>query len=321
MNRAIPRTAILASLGFGSLGALAAPAQATFHLERVNEVMLASGSGDSSVRFVEMLDHGGVEEQFTPVFAPYKLGVYDGAGNKLGEQLLNPAGLKDAAAADRPYLISTPGADSAFGVSGDELLTVSLPKGPGQACFEAGPSPPAFNCLTWGAVTKPVPTNSQGTGSANGPVPPDGQSDQRQADDSILAASPTPKAANRTSSGGPGPTGSTGSPAFGGVRIASRRVTVDGAGRARLKLRCPAGTNGFCRGKVTLAATRGRTRFGHASFKIASAKTKTVRVKLSRAARRRLARRGRLSARARGSVKDAAGKSKPISSRLTLIKR
>jgi hypothetical protein len=321
MLRAMHRTAFLASLTLGGLGVVAAPAQATFHLERVNEVMLASSSGDSSVRFVELLDHGGVEEQFTPVFAPYKLGVYDGAGNKLGEQLLNPTGLKDAAAADRPYLISTPGADSAFGVSGDELLTVSLPKGAGQACFEANPDPHAFNCLTWGSVTKPVPTNSNGTGSANGPVPPDGQSDQRQADDSILAASPTPKAANRTSSGGPGSTGPTGSPAFAGVKLASRRVTVDGAGRARLRLRCPAGTNGFCRGRVTLAATRGRARFGHASFKIASAKTKTVRVKLSRAARRRLARTGRLRARLRGSVKDAAGKSKPLSARLTLVKR
>jgi hypothetical protein len=321
MHRAIPRTAVLASLGLGSLGALAAPAQATFHLERVNEVMLASGSGDSSVRFVEMLDHGGVEEQFTPVFAPYRLAVYDGAGNKLGEQLLNGTGLKDAAAADRPYLISTPAADAAFGVTGDELLTVSLPRGPGQACFEANPDPPAFNCLTWGAVTKPVPTNSQGTGSANGPVPPNGQSDQRQSDDSILAASPTPKAPNRSSSAGGGPTGTTGSPAFRGVKIASRRVTVDSAGRARLRLRCPSGTNGFCRGRVTLAARRGRTKFGHASFKIASSKTKTVRVKLSRAARRLLRRHGRLRVRARGSVKDAAGKSKPLSSRLTLVAR
>jgi len=307
-------------LGLGSLGVLAAPAQATFHLERVNEVMLASGSGDSSVRFVELIDHGGVEEQFTPVFAPYKLVVYDGAGNKLGEHMLNPTGLRDAAGADRPYLISTQAADAAFGVTGDELLTVSLPRGPGQACFEANPDPPAFNCLTWGAVTKPVPTNSMGTGSANGPVPPNGQSDQRQSDGSILAASPTPKAANRSSSGGGGgPTGTTGSPAFRGVKIASRRVTVDRAGRARLRLRCPAGTNGFCRGRVTLAARRGRARFGRASFKIASSKTKTVRVKLSRAALRRLRRHGRLRVRARGSVKDAAGKSKSLSSRLTLI--
>ena len=39
---------MLASLVF-----VVAPAQATFHLEKVSEVMLASSSGDVSVQFVE----------------------------------------------------------------------------------------------------------------------------------------------------------------------------------------------------------------------------------------------------------------------------
>src|SRR3954470_1495656 len=196
------RTGALVTLALGGLALLAAPAHATFHLEMVNEVMLASSGGDTGVQFVELLDRGGSEEAFTPVFGPYKLVVYDGAGNKLGEHGLSAGGLRGAASGGREYLISTAAADMAFAVSGDERLDVSLPRSAGQACFEANPDPPAFSCLTWGAITKRVPTNSMGTGSANGPVPPDGASDQRQGDDSMVAAVPTPKAPNRATAPG-----------------------------------------------------------------------------------------------------------------------
>jgi hypothetical protein len=305
-------------LALGGLGVLAAPALATFHLTKVNEVMLASDSGDSRVQFVELLDRGGVEEQFTPVFAPYKLVVYNGAGNKLAEQTLDPTGLRGAAAAGREYLISTQAADSAFGVTGDERLVVSLPAGGGQACFEANtPNPTAFNCLTWGSITKPVPTNSMGTGSANGPVPPNGQSDQRQANDTIVAASPTPKAQNTSKApGGPNPTPP---PPFAGIRFSTRTSKVDRSGRALIRLRCPAGTNGSCRGRLTLSATRGHVTFGRVNFNIASSKTATIKVKLSRTARRRLSRGGRLSVRARAQARDAAATSTSTSSRLTLL--
>src|SRR3954467_13883564 len=130
------RTGVLAALTVVGVAVLAAPAQATFHLEKVNEVMLASKTGDAGVQFVELLDRGGSEEAFTPVFAPYKLVIYDAAGNKLGEHGLNPDGLRPAAASGREYLISTAAADAALGVSGDERLDVSLPRSAGQACFE-----------------------------------------------------------------------------------------------------------------------------------------------------------------------------------------
>jgi hypothetical protein len=300
------------------MGVLAAPALATFHLAKVNEVMLGSSSGDSGVQFVELLDRGGGEEQFTPVFAPYKLVVYDGAGNKLAEQVLSPAGLRGAAASSREYLISTPAADAAFGVTGDERLGETLPMGAGQACFEANsPSPTAFNCLTWGAVTRPVPTNSQGTGSANGPVPPNGESDQRQADDSIVAASPTPRAPNTSKA--PAGSGAAVPPAFAGIGFSARTAKVDRSGRALVRLRCPAGTNGSCRGRLTLTATRGRVTFGRANFTIASSKRATVKVKLSRAALRRLRRAGSLPVRARAQTRDAAATSRSTSSRLTLL--
>jgi hypothetical protein len=161
--------------------------------------MLASSSADTNVQFVEFLDQGGTEEQFTPVFAPYNLVIYDAAGNVLAEQTLNPNGLRAAAATGREYLVSTSAADAAFHVTGDERLTVALPRGAGQACFEGRPTPPAVSCLTWGKITKPVPINMFGTGSANGPVPPNGESDQRQPDNSIVVACPTPKAPNTRS--------------------------------------------------------------------------------------------------------------------------
>jgi hypothetical protein len=307
---------LVAGLGIG-----AAPAYATFHLNKVNEVMLASSGGDASVQFVEFLDRGGSEEQFTPVFGQYELVIYDAAGNRLGVHVLDPAGLRGAAAAGREYLVSTAAADAAFGVTGDERLDVSLPLPAGQACFEATtPSPSAFNCLTWGAISHPVPTNSQGSGSANGPVPPNGESDQRQPDDTIVAAIPTPKARNRGatpgSAGGPN---MTAAPRFGGARLTARTASVDRLGRALVHVRCPAGTNGSCRGRITLGALRGRNTFGHASFSVPAARSRTVKVKLSHAFLMRLARARRVTVRARLSARDAAGTSKSSSTTLTIV--
>jgi hypothetical protein len=45
-RRLVRDASIVASLALGGLGALAVPALATFHLTKVNEVMLASNSGD-----------------------------------------------------------------------------------------------------------------------------------------------------------------------------------------------------------------------------------------------------------------------------------
>ena len=217
-------------------GAAAAPAQATFHLNMVNEVMLASSAGDTGTQFVEFLDNGGTEEQFTPVFAPYKLVVYDAAGNELGEQTLNPSGLRAAATADREYLVSTAAADAAFGVTGDERLTVTLPVTAGQVCFAGNePAPHAVSCMSYGTITHPVQTNSEGTGSVHGPVPPNGESDQRQPDRSVVAAPPTPKARNR---GAPPPPSTPGPPTL-------TRPSLGGlaTGRVTLRFTVRAGSN------------------------------------------------------------------------------
>jgi hypothetical protein len=241
----------------------------------VNEVMLASSSADTNVQFVEFLDQGGTEEQFTPVFAPYNLVIYDAAGNVLAEQTLNPNGLRAAAATGREYLVSTSAADAAFHVTGDERLTVALPRGAGQACFEGRPTPPAVSCLTWGKITKPVPINMFGTGSANGPVPPNGESDQPQPDNSIVVACPTPKAPNTSK-----PCATAPPTPFAGASFSAHTVTIDRHRRALVRLR-PTGTDGSCQGTLTLTAARGTARFGRGRFKVTSSKTRTVRVKLS----------------------------------------
>jgi hypothetical protein len=309
------RIAIQAGLVLGSLLVLAAPAQATYHLNKVNEVMLSSHSGDASVQFVEFLDKGGGEELFTPFFAPYKLVIYDTAGNKLSEQTLNPNGLRAAAAVGREYLVSTTAADAAFHVTGDERLTVSLPAGGGQACFEGSPPPPAVSCLTWGTITKKVPINGFGSGSVNGPVPPAGESDQRQADGSIVAACPTAKAPNSAT-----PCPATPPGPFAGVRFAKRRVKVDKHGNALVRLRCPSGTNGSCVGTLTLTLPgRGPGLvLGKAKFEIHASSTKTVKVSLSTKALRAIALHGSLTAVATATGHGTHTVSKTTTAELTL---
>jgi hypothetical protein len=306
------RVAILSALSLAATGLLAAPAWATYHLNMVNEVMLASSSGDSSVQFVEFLDHGGAEELFTPLFGPYKLAIYDGAGNLLSTQTLNPDGLRAAARANREYLVSTAAADTAFHVTGDERLTVSLPLAAGQACFGGSPQPPSVSCLTWGAITKPIKINPFGSGSANGPVPPNGESDQRQPDKSILAACPTPKVPNSSV-----PCAAAPPAAFAGVTFARKSAAVR-HGRALLRLECPAGTDGSCAGHVVFSPASGGGRLGGARFVIQSARTATVEVRLSRAARRALRQHGKLEVVATAIAHDAAGTAKTTTSQITL---
>jgi hypothetical protein len=317
------RVAILGALLIAGLALPATSAQATFHLEKVNELMLASASGDASGRFVELLDQGGTEEQFTPLFAPYKLVVYDGAGKELGEQTLNPTGLRSAAAAGMEYLISTPAVDSAFGVTGDERLTVALPLGAAQVCFQGNPG--NVSCITYGSIVAAVPMSSSGSGSAPGPVPPNGTSDQRQPDGSIQAAAPTPKARNRAGSsagGGPVPPAGPVSPPgaighlFAGVHFVARTTRVDHRGHALVSLSCPAGTSGGCSGQITLSA-RGR-RVGRAAFALPAGGRRVIKIRLSASLRRTLAKSRRLSVRASATTTDGTGARRTTVVTLTL---
>ncbi|MEA2374074.1 MAG: hypothetical protein QOD53_537 [Thermoleophilaceae bacterium] len=313
---------------FAILALPIASAQATFHLEKVNEVVLASSGGDLSAQFLELYDQGGMEESFTPAFAPYGLSVYDAAGKPLpgDSQTLDATGLRNAAAADKQYLVSTPAADTAFGVTGDEKLTVSLPLSAGQACYTGMGGTP-FSCVTWGCITHAVSTNSMGTGSAAGAVPPNGMSAQRQADDAIQIAAPTPKAPNRAGTS-PAVCPGGGGAQFAGVKIPTQHVTAK-KGKASIAATCPAKAQGSCDGKLVLKTAKAVTTangkkkvltLGKASFSIAAGAKGHALVKLSRVGRKALAKHGKLSAVATSTAHDGSGKSTVTAGKLTLRK-
>ncbi|MFL5782291.1 MAG: hypothetical protein ACJ760_13335 [Thermoleophilaceae bacterium] len=298
--------------------ALPAAAQATFHLQTANEVMLASASGDTNVRFVELYDAGGAEESFPPTFGPYGLAVYDGSAHLLGSQALSAAGMASAAVANRPYLISTAAADTALEVTGDEVLTVALPKPVGQACYTAGGGTP-FSCITWGCVKTFVSVS--GTGSFHAATPPDGKSAQRQASGSVQIAAPTPKATNTA-----GAAPSICPPQFGGVVIPQQTATVKQA-KVPVTVRCPAKAEGRCVGSLVLKTAKkiktpsGQKRFvtlGHASFSILAGKAPKVQVPLSQAGKTALRKHDPLGAIATATARDGSGKSKVTSGKVTV---
>ena len=308
------------------LAVLPAAAQASFHLQKVNEVMLASSTGDSSVQFVEFFDPASEPFPDVPMACcgPYKLVIYGASGNRLGGQKLKSSGMA-AASSNRPYLISTAAADTALGVSGDEVLTVQLPHSAGQACYTAMGETP-YSCITWGCISHFVSTS--GTGSFHGAVPPNGMSAQRQADDSIQIAAPTPKATNvagttpkacATSGGGGGTT-------FAGVQIPKQTVTVH-KGKAPVSIKCPGKAKGSCSGKVTLKTAKAVTdskgnkrtiTLGTVVFTIGTGKTKTVKVPLTNDGKFVVAHHKSVKAVGTAAAHDGTGKSKTTSGKVTL---
>ncbi len=122
--------------------------------------------------------------------------------------------------------------------------------------------------------------------------------------------------------GGPdqtgGPTGGGGPvSAFAGAAIAGRTARVDKRGRVSMKVRCPATAAGRCSGTDTLRGAHD-AKLGKAHLSIAAGKTKKVKIKLSRAARKLLARKHRLKAREVVVARDAGGVSRTTSARVTL---
>ena len=84
------------------------------------------------------------------------------------------------------------------------------------------------------------------------------------------------------------------------ARIPAQRVRATRSGRAKVRVRCVGEAGTRCRDRLVLRMRRGerRVRAGARRFRITAGTTKTVRVKLSRRARARLARRGKLRVRA-----------------------
>jgi hypothetical protein len=78
---------------------------------------------------------------------------------------------------------------------------------------------------------------------------------------------------------------------FAGVTILTRRARLDSKGRAAIKLSCPAAAVGACQGTLSLKA---RKAAGSKVFSILPGRNHTIRVKLSKAARKALVRKKRL---------------------------
>lgn len=165
---------------------------------KVNEV------GLGAAQFVELLDSA--DETFPSGEGPYKLVVYDAAGARQDAHTISSS-LLQGRDNTQPLLLSTPAANSTYGVSGDETLSVALPD-PGQACFTQGAGESKVDCVSWGCVNTAVSGSSTKI-----PAPGAGQSAQRQGvgSSTFQLAAPTPKAANAAGTaaaacpgGGPG---------------------------------------------------------------------------------------------------------------------
>jgi hypothetical protein len=103
------------------------------------------------------------------------------------------------------------------------------------------------------------------------------------------------------------------------MAISRRRVGVNRRRLLRVRLKCASADGDRCAGRLRLAV--GRRTVGTSRFSIAAARTRDVRVRLSRSARRSLVRRGRLVVRAVTRVRDEAGNLATASRRIRLVPR
>jgi hypothetical protein len=157
--------------------AYAAPASASEHVMRVNEVGLSAEGG----QFVELLDPA--SEPFPN--PPYKLAVYDAAGAPVGSTPIDKAVIAGRAT---PVLLAS--APTVGGQARDLPLTVTLPTD-GQACFENNRE--KVWCLGWGNVTNKLAGYAGPSGA--GVSPPSGKA-LSQCPAGFVVTDPTPKAAN-----------------------------------------------------------------------------------------------------------------------------
>jgi hypothetical protein len=111
---------------------------------------------------------------------------------------------------------------------------------------------------------------------------------------------------------------------FKGVVIAKQTVRLS-KNKVRISVRCPRGIPGNCTGSLVLksakrvsAAKKKILSLGRAKFTIQPGQKKKVTVRISKAGRRYLARKGKLKATARATSKDGAGTSKTSRGKVTL---
>jgi MYXO-CTERM domain-containing protein len=248
-------------LGAAAVLACATPARASFALLKVTEVGLTKGGG--SAQFIEMGDLG--NETFPDADGPFTLGIFDAANVAVGTPIA--LDLPSLRTNQRAYLISTAAADTAYGVTGRQVLTVTLPTS-GQACFLVKGT--AFQCVSWGTITTPH-TSTETTRAAPG----DGLSIQRLSNGAFITAVATPGQSND----GPAPdagadaggsdAGTTNPPDAGSATDSGKPNVVpdggsssDGGAGGSLDPETPAGDDGGC--SVSASHESGSVMFGGA---------------------------------------------------------
>ena len=164
--------------------ALAAPAQASEHNMRVNEVA-TSLNGNPAAQFIEILDP--LDEPFPS--PPYKVNVYDANAVLVGTiDVGNNSTIVDKGT---PMLLASSGAGLS---NADRTFSFALPAN-GQACFESSEAAtPHIHCMAWGTITTPVKPGYAAP-TTTGPAPGDGQS-LSLCPRGATVVKATPKAAN-----------------------------------------------------------------------------------------------------------------------------
>jgi hypothetical protein len=276
-----------------ALFAFAVPAQAHFHLNKVNEVMLSSG-GDSTAQFVEFSDPA---EDFPCIGLgdpPYHLVVYGSNGSKTDSQDLScGAPLQALFAVDNRMYVATGTAPG----PADVPLSVVLPTAAGAVCFTSGATESnKVSCASWGC-----PTGFSGASSST-QIPADGQSLQRQGNGTLNTASPTPNAVNTAgtattgcsaSSGGGGSGDTPGTGTTPPAASVAPLVELSGASSSKLKkglsvtVECP---NAPClasaSGTLSVPNTSKTFKIKSDPVQIAQGAKATLKIKLSSKARK-----------------------------------
>ena len=155
---------------------------------RVQEIAV-SDNGSGTQQFIELKDSS--NEPFP--FPPYKVVVYDEGGAELGEQTLSASTVGTADETQEILLASFAWQTANSPPAATETLTVTLPQTAGQVCFTRGAAETRIDCMTYGCIASERQSES---GGANGAIPPDSQSAQRDQFDVVTLGTPTPKAAN-----------------------------------------------------------------------------------------------------------------------------
>jgi hypothetical protein len=279
----------LASMTVVALFALTAPASASYHLMKVNEVF--TSPSDVNARFVELLDP--MPEPFPG--SGYALEAFDAMDAPLSTQPIpSPVPFANMTA---PYLY---GGSAVTGRDGD--LTLEIPPTAARVCFMRAAE--RVHCLELTTVA----------------LQP-GQSVQLQSPCGLVAAPPTPDAPNAACGSGGGGGGGGGGGTGGGGTGGTADTTAPSArlgGKARqdvdkvaISVELSEAAALTVSGTVNVPGAAGTLRFKTVRRQAQAGQRVTVKLKLSRKARgvvKAALRRGRrIKARVKVSARDTAG--------------